>query len=147
MTRALKSLIWGPLAAIFFLALGIFTVIKTSNPFLLIPTVIVSILGFTFVSCLVLGNNFVGERFMDMLSWSYDKLSGLVSIEVGGFIITLLVRILFFVIALALGVVCLTFTIAFGLITSLFIYPFAMHNGLKEPKYKRLKPIKKYDQM
>ena len=84
---------------------------------------------------------------MDMLSFSYYKLAGLVSMQVGGFIVTLLVRILLFVVALALGVVALTLTIAFGFITSLFIYPFAMHHGLKEPKYKRLKPIKKYDQM
>ena len=147
MSKALKSLIWGPIVAIFFLVLGIVTTIRSSNPYLLIPTVIISLFGFTFVSCLVLDNNFVGERFLDMLAICYDKLSSLVSIQVGGFIITLLVRILLLVVALALGVVFITLIVVFGFVTSLFIYPFAMHNGLKEPKYKRLKPVKKYDQM
>ena len=87
---------------------------------------------FSFVSCLILGNNFIGDMVLEIFSWGFVKMPGLIfTLDLDGLIWLLTVKLLFWVIGLILATICGILAIALGLIVSVFVYPSAIIKNIR----------------
>ena len=125
MTRRIHSFVWGGLAFATMLIIGI---VSSS----ILPCLAIGVLAFTLVSCLILANNFVGEMIMEIFSWGFVTMPGLIfTLDLDGIIWLLTVKLIFWILGLILALVCGALAIALGLVVSLFVYPFAIYRNFK----------------
>ena len=126
MTRRIHSFVWGGLAAALGIALGIFGLVN-GNSLMAIFFFVCGVAAFTFVSCLILDNNFIGELVGEIFSWGFVSLPGLIfELSLDGIIWLLTVKLLFWLLGLALACAAGLFAIFVGSVLSLFVYPFAI---------------------
>ena len=131
MTRRIHSFVWGGLAAALGVGLGIYNFIGGDS---ILGTffLVAGILAFTFVSCLILDNNFIGELVGEIFSWGFVSLPGLIfELSLDGILWLITVKILFWILGLILA--CLTGILAVvcGAILSVFVYPFALIKNIR----------------
>ncbi len=127
--RRKLSFIWGGVATGVLL---IVSIILRGN--YLIPGIIASVCAFTLVSCWILDNNFVGEMAMDIISWGFVKMPGIIfTLDFDGIVWLITVKLLLFILGFALVALCTVFAIVLGGIISLFVYPFALYKNIKYP--------------
>lgn len=120
MTRRIHSFVWGGLALIGCLVVGFIT----SH---ILPFAIIGVLAFTFISCLILDNNIVGDLMEQIFSWSFVTLPGLIfELDLDGIIWFLTVKLLFWILGFILAIIFGILAIVCGMIVSLFAYPFAI---------------------
>ena len=125
MSRRIKSFIWGGVTAAALVVLGL----ATGN---ILPMIIIALTGFTLVSCLILGNNFIGEMIVEVFSWGFVRFPGLIfSLDLDGIIWLITVKLLFWVLGLLLATLFGILAIALGLILSVFVYPFALVKNIR----------------
>lgn len=118
------SFVWGGVtaAALFILGLvlgnvGVFSVL--------------AILGFTLVSCLILGNNFIGEMILEIFSWGFVRMPGVIfELDLDGILWLITVKLLFWILVLILAALAGLLAIALGLALSLVVYPFALYKNI-----------------
>lgn len=102
--------------------------------------VIFPISMFTYVSCCLLANNFIGGLSLEVFSWGFVTLPGIIfEFSIDGCLGFIALKILFFVISIALMVVAAVAAILIGGVISLFVYPFAITKNFKHPEETRLK--------
>ena len=125
MKKRIHSFVWGGLAAVICVIIGI----ATSNVGIWLGLALTS---FTLISCLILNNNFVGDMVLEIFSWGFVKMPGLIfTLDLDGLIWLLTVKLLFWVIGLILAAICGILAIALGLIVSVFVYPFAIIKNIR----------------
>lgn len=125
MKKRIHSFVWGGLAAVICVIIGI----ATSNVGIWLGLALTS---FTLISCLILNNNFVGDMVLEIFSWGFVKMPGLIfTLDLDGLIWLLTVKLLFWVIGLILATICGILAIALGLIVSVFVYPFAIIKNIR----------------
>ena len=133
-TRRDRSFIWGGVAAGAWFLMILFASLSTTLwPLLwgLLATPAV----FTFVSCLILRNNFVGEAVLEMFSWGFVKLPGLIfTFDIDGCLWFIAMKILFWVLGFILAVAGAALALTFGLLLSLFVYPYALVKNIRRPE-------------
>ena len=123
MTRRIHSFVWGGLAAALFIIFGIL-----SSEYIF--GIVLGILSF--VSCLILHNNFIGEMMLEIFSWGFVRMPGLIfTLDLDGILWLLTVKLLFWILGLILAVICGILAVALGFIVSVFVYPFAIYKNLK----------------
>ncbi|MBR2320705.1 MAG: hypothetical protein IKA57_01045 [Clostridia bacterium] len=125
MSKRTHSFIWsGIIAAILFIV-----AIVTKDFAIYCP---LAVLGFTLTSCLILNNNFIGEMILEICSWGFIKMPGLIfTLDLDGIIWLLTVKLLFWILGILLAILCATLAIGLGLILSLFVYPFALSKDIR----------------
>ena len=125
MTRRTHSFIWsGIVAAIFFIV----ALITKDYGFYCA----LAVLGFTLTSCLILDNNFIGDMVLEVFSWGFVRMPGLIfTLDLDGIIWLLTVKLLFWILGIILAILCGILAIALGLILSLFVYPFALIKNIR----------------
>ena len=124
------SFIWGGLAALAVLGLGIW--VSSGDMGMITAAAVVAVLAFTLVSCLILDNNFVGEMVSGVFSWGFVQMPGLITtLDLDGLIWLLTVKLLFWVLGIILAIICGTLAIALGLVVSLFVYPYAIIRNIR----------------
>lgn len=134
MSNRTKSFIWGGIVGGLFLALGIYGAISNSDIGTLGNFTFFAVMAFTLTSCLILGNNFVGDMILEIFSWGFVKMPGLIfTLDLDGIIWLLTVKLLFWIIGIILAVLCGALAIILGLIVSVFVYPFALYKSIKNP--------------
>lgn len=127
--RRKLSFIWGGIAAAVLL---IAAIILRGN--FLVPGIIASVCAFTFVSCWILDNNFIGDMAMEIMSWGFVKMPGLIfTLDLDGIVWLITVKLLFWVLGFALAVICAALAVTLGGIISLFVYPYAITKNVKRP--------------
>lgn len=132
MKRKIHSFVWGGLLAAALIAVGIVSLVKTSDITSLLVWGALGIMGFTLLSCLILGNNFLGEMMLEIFSWSFVTMPGLIfTLDLDGIIWLLTVKLLFWILGLVLALLCGALAIALGLVLSVFVYPFALYKNIK----------------
>lgn len=132
MTRRIHSFVWGGLAAALFIALGIATSVNSGDYINLAFWGVVGVLAFTLISCLILGNNFVGDMILEIFSWGFVRMPGLIfTLDLDGIIWLLTVKLLFWILGFILAIICGILAVALGLIVSLFVYPYAIYKNVK----------------
>ena len=125
-----KSFIWGGVTAVVLFVVGI----VTGN---ILPFTILALTGFTLVSCLILGNNFIGDMIIEVFSWGFVKFPGLIfTLDLDGIIWLITVKLIFWVIGFLFAALCGVLAIALGLLLSVFVYPFALSKNIRNGEEK-----------
>ena len=94
-----------------------------------------AVLGFTFVSCLVLGNNFIGDAVETVFSWGFVTMPGLIfTLDLDGIIWLLTMKLLFWVLGILLAIFFGLLAVFIGAVLSVFVYPFAIAKNIKSTK-------------
>ena len=132
--RRRLSFILGPLASVvsllILLGLGCFN--SLGNGAL---CVLFSISMFTFVSCFLLANNFVGDMALTIFSWGFIKMPMLIfSFSIDGCLGFIVAKIILFLMGLVVGIFFALLAIGIGGFVSLFVYPFAIKNNFNHPE-------------
>lgn len=126
MSLRTHSFVWGGITAAVLFIIGI----ATGN----IGTfAILAVAGFTLVSCLILGNNFIGDMILEIFSWGFVRMPGLIfELSLDGIIWLITVKLLFWIIGLVLAVLAGILAIGLGLALSLVVYPFALYKNIHQ---------------
>ena len=125
MTRRIHSFVWGSVAALVCIIIGI----CTDN---VGAWIAIAVGAFTLTSCLILDNNFVGEMLSEIFSWGFVRMPGVIfTLDLDGILWLLTVKLLFWVLGLILAVLCGILAVALGLIVSIFVYPLALYRNFK----------------
>lgn len=132
--RRRLSFILGPLASVLsFLILFALGYVNSVGSGAL--CVLFSISMFTFVSCFLLANNFVGEMALTIFSWGFIKMPMLIfSFSIDGCLGFIAAKIILFLLGLAVGVFFALLAIGIGGFVSLFVYPFAIRRNFNHPE-------------
>lgn len=132
MSRRVRSYVWGGVAGIFCLVLGIVTAISVSDFLNFVAWGTIGVLSFTFISCLLLKNNFIGDMVLEIFSWGFIRMPGLIfTLDLDGIIWLITVKLALFVLGIALALVCGLFGVILGMLLSLFVYPYALYKNIK----------------
>lgn len=128
--RRIHSFVWGGLAAVFFIVMGIMG--ASENTGTLIGCLVLAVLSFAFISCLILDNNFVLDMVGGVFSWGFVQMPGLIfTLDLDGIIWLLTVKLIFWILGIVLAILCGLLALALGLIVSPFVYPFAIIKNIK----------------
>lgn len=132
MKKRIQSFVWGGLAAFVFIAWGVISAINTGDIMQLLSGIILGITPFTFISCLILGNNFIGEMMLTIFSWGFVRMPGVIfTLDLDGLIWLLTVKLLFWALEFVLAAIAGIFAVILGFIMSVFVYPFAIYKNIK----------------
>ncbi len=132
MTRRIHSFVWGGLAALILIVIGVVTSGNGGDYTNLAILGVIGILAFTLISCLILDNNFVGDMIGEIFSWGFVRMPGLIfTLDLDGIIWLITVKLLFWILGFILAALCGILAIALGLVVSLFVYPFAIYKNVK----------------
>lgn len=127
-----RSFIWGGITAAVFFIIGVVSWISSSDASNFGIFTLLALTGFTLVSCLFLDNNFVGDMILEIFSWGFVRMPGVIfTLDLDGIIWLLTVKLLFWVIGIILAVICGILAIVLGLAISVIVYPFALRKNLK----------------
>ena len=131
----MHSFVWGSLAAVATLVIGIVTASKTGNWGLIGAFAIGAVAIFALVSCCILQNNFIGEMVSTIFSWGFVKFPGVIfELDLDGIIWLLTVKLFFWILGILLACATGALAIALGGVMSLFVYPFAIRKNLAHPE-------------
>lgn len=132
--RRIKSFIISPILA------GLWLIAAISGGGFVDPqTALISIFGtisiFTFTSCCLLSNNFIGEMTLTIASWGVVKMPGLIfSLDLDGCLWFLTVKLGLFLLSMAIFLAFGFFALMLGIVLSVFVYPFAIVKNFKHPE-------------
>ena len=131
-----KSFIWGSIIAIIVLLSGIiYAVTQGVDGGIIALVIILPILTYTFVSCMFLKNNFIGDTFISIASWGFVKFPGLIfSFDLGGFAWLIGMKILFWILGFALGLAAVLLALVICIPLSAIAYPFALMKSYSNPE-------------
>ena len=126
-TRRYCSFIIGGLVAVAMLGYGIYTLISDGDSSIGGGCAVGSLFAFTLISCLFLGNNFIGDVVETVFGWGFVQMPGLIfTLDLDGILWLLTVKLIFWLIGFALAILFGIFAILLGAILSVFVYPFAI---------------------
>lgn len=131
-----KSFVWGTIISIIVLAIGVLTGVsgETSGETIALIALL-PIFTFTFVSCLFLNNNLVGEIFLEIASWGFVKFPGLIfEFSLDGFLWLIGIKILFGIMFFILGGLTVLLALFICMPLSAIAYPFAIVKSYKNPE-------------
>lgn len=134
-TRRVASFGWGGAAALAVLlicggGLGGFLSLTSA-----LWTLLATVCAFTFLSCCILANNFVGDMTLEIFSWGFVKMPGLIfTLDLDGILWLISVKILFAILGFLLALAAGCLAIFLGGLISLFVYPYAIRKNIKRPE-------------
>ncbi len=132
MSKRTHSFVWGGLAAAIFIVIGIVATVSSSDFVNLALWGVIGVLAFTLLSCLILGNNFIGDLLLEIFSWGFVRMPMLIfELDLDGIIWLLTVKLLFWILGIILAILCGILAIIVGMIVSIFVYPFAIYKNVK----------------
>ena len=129
--RRIHSFIWPALLAIIFIIISISLYVKGDSSggtgFL-----ITGILGYTFLACMILDNNFITDLWLGVASWGFVRMPGIIfSFDFDGLVFLIAMKILFFILSGILAVLSAILATILALVLSIFVYPFALRKNIK----------------
>ena len=134
--KRIYSFVFGTLATVISL---IITIYSWNTPFFDAKTrawaIVLSISMFTFVSCCILDNNFVGDMFISVSKWSIKAPGLIFTFDLDGCLWFIGMKILFAILGFLLGIVMFLLALVIGGLVSIFVYPYAIIMNIKRPDY------------
>ena len=125
--RRIHAYVWSGIVAAFFLALLLIGYLGSETGEGLGLVIVPPVCTFTFISCLILKNNFIGEMVLDIFSWGFVRMPGLIfELDLDGIIWLLTVKLLFWILGILLALLCGLLGVLLGAVVSVFVYPFAL---------------------
>ena len=126
MSLRTHSFIWGGLTAVILVVLGI--VFESIGLFIGL-----AVAGFALVSCLILDNNFIGDMILEILSWGFVRMPGVIfTLDLDGLLWLITVKLLFWILGFMLAILVGILAIALGLLLAIFVYPFALVKNIRK---------------
>ena len=89
---------------------------------------------FPFFSCLYLDNNFIGDVFGEVATWSFNFPGIIFSLELDGLISFIAIKVLFGILSFFISVFCFLLALLLGLFLSIFVYPYAIKKNIRYPE-------------
>lgn len=131
-----KSYIYSSISAAIILISGIiYAATQKVDGGMIALVIILPILIYTFVSCMFLKNNFIGDAFITIASWGFVKFPGLIfSFDLGGFAWLIGMKILFWILGFALGLAAVLLALVICIPLSAIAYPFALMKSYSNPE-------------
>lgn len=129
--RRIHSFIWPSLIALLFIAFGISSFVNgdVSTGFGFLG---IGVLAYCFLGAIILNNTFITDMWLEIASWGFVKLPGIIfEFSFGGFVFLIAMKILFFLLGLALALLAVAFATALAMALSMFVYPFALIKNIK----------------
>lgn len=134
-SRRKLSFILGGSISIVWIAISLSVALNNNQYDILFPNILVAIMAFTFVSCLLLSNNFIKDMVSEIFSWGFVKMPGLIfSLSLDGIIWLITVKLALWILGIFLIILFGIAAIVLGLIMSVFVYPFAISKNYKRPE-------------
>ena len=129
--KRIHSFIWPPLVAILFIIVSITSFVggdSTSG----VACLITAILGYTFLGTMILNNTFITDLWMEVASWGFVRMPGIIfSFSIDGFIFLIVMKIFLFLLGIFLAILAAGFATILAMSLSIFVYPFALKKNLK----------------
>ena len=129
--KRIHSFIWPSLVALVFIIYAITTFAKgdLSTGFI---TLGVGVLAYCFIATMILNNTFITDMWLEITSWGFVKLPGIIfEFSFDGLIFLIAMKILFFILGIILALLAATFASLLAMALSIFVYPFALRKNLK----------------
>lgn len=129
--RRIHSFIWPSLIALLFIAVGISSFVngEVSTGFGFLG---IGVLAYCFLGTMILNNTFITDMWLEIASWGFVKLPGIIfEFSFGGLVFLIAMKILFFLLGLALALLAVAFATALAMALSMFVYPFALIKNIK----------------
>ncbi len=125
-----RSFIWGTIIALVYLAIGlpISISLKGSSQ---ITGILISVIGcplmFTFISCLFLGDNFIGDVWISIMSFGFVKMPGIIfTLDLDGIFFLLTVKLFLWILGILIALFMFCIATSVGMVLSAFVYPSAI---------------------
>ena len=132
--RRIRSFIWGGVAAGVWILGGIVGGCFNSIGYAAVTVVLAAML-FCYISCFIPRNNFLGDVSLEILSWGFVRLPGLIfEFSIDGCLWLIGMKILFWVLEIGLAILAALLSFAIGMLISVFIYPYAIIKNITDPE-------------
>ncbi len=93
---------------------------------------IMTIFGYTFISTMILNNTFLPELWLEIVTWGFVDMPGIIfSADLDGVIFLIVMKIFFFFLSIIIALLVAAFATVLSIILSVFVYPFALCKNLK----------------
>ena len=135
-SKRIRSFVIGGIVAAIAIGIGIAVSVESGLVQDFFMWLGIGVLMFTFSSCIVLDNNFVGEVFVSVLEWGFVRMPGVIfTLDLDGIIWLLTVKLLFWLLGFALAILCGILGFIIASVLSVFVYPFALYKNIKHPEF------------
>lgn len=128
--RRVHSFVWPSLVAIVLFAIAAVFFVKGN-------TVVGALLCaaavglYFFLATMILNNTFVSDMWMEISSWGFVKVPGVIfSLSLDGIVALIAIKIVLFILGVALAFVSVAFATSVAAILSIFVYPVALKKNI-----------------
>lgn len=131
------AFVWGAIAGIAALIVSLLVCLAGAEkrPQLIAPLAVSSVLLFTFLFCVIVDNNFVGEMWTAVAAWGCVKMPGVIfTLDFDGLLFLIAAKILFGIIGFLCAAAGFVLATALGFICSIFVFPFALGINIREAR-------------
>ena len=129
--RRIHSFIWPTIVALIFIASGISSFVK-GDVSTGLGCLGVGALAYCFVATMILNNTFITDMWLEITSWGFVKLPGIIfEFSFDGLIFLIAMKIIFFILGITLALLAAAFATLLAIALSIFVYPFALRKNLK----------------
>lgn len=129
--RRIHSIIWPALLSLIFIIVAISSFIDGDTT-AGISSLITGVAIYTFVATMILKNTFIPDMWLEITSWGFVRMPGVIfQLSFDGVIFLIVVKILFFILGVILALLAASFATVLALFLSIFVYPFALVKNLK----------------
>lgn len=129
--RRIHSIIWPSIVSIILLIIGV-TSFPKGNTNMGIAFVVAPVFAFTFLACMILNNTFLTDMWLEIFSWGFVKLPGLIfEFSIDGILWLIGMKILFWILGFVLALLAACGATALAMVLSIFVYPFALRRNIK----------------
>lgn len=129
--QRIHSFIWPSIIAVLFIAVAIycFTNIDAQSGALFLG---ISVFAYCFAATMILNNTFITDLWLEVSSWGFVKLPGIIfEFSLDGIVFLIAMKILFYIIGIAIGLIAAAFATVLAMALSIFVYPFALIKNIK----------------
>lgn len=134
------AFVWGAIAGVAALIVSLLVCLAGTEkrPQLIAPLALSSVLLFTFLFCVIVNNNFVGEMWSAVASWGCVKMPSVIfSLDFDGLLFLIGAKILFGIIGFICAAAGFVLATILGFICSIFVFPFALGINVREARKER----------
>lgn len=129
--KRIHSFIWPTIVALIFIFIGISSFVK-GDVSTGLGCLGVGVLAYCFVATMILNNTFITDMWLEITSWGFVKLPGIIfEFSFDGLIFLIAMKIIFFILGIILALLAAAFATLLAMALSIFVYPFALRKNLK----------------
>ena len=129
--RRIHSFVWPSILAAICIIIAITSFVK-GNGSTGFVWIVAAVLGYAWLATMILNNTFITDLWMEVASWGFVKMPGIIfSFSFGGIVFLIAMKIFLFLLGLALAIASFAFATGVAMVLSIFVYPFALNKNIK----------------